>query len=197
MSAPSARGAVRAALELLRRQLGKPALDEVQPGGACRREVQGESRVRSQPAFDHRRLVCRGVVEHEIDSEFGGDLAVECLQKLLELDRAMARVHGADHLAGREIQRGVQARGAVALVVVRGALGRAGQHRQDRCGPIQSLDLRLLVHARHDRALRRIQVEPDDVTDLLHEQRVLGQLSALLAVRMQAERAPDPRHRRL
>jgi hypothetical protein len=30
-------------------------------------------------------------------------------------------------------------------------------------GAIQRLDLRLLIHAQHDRVLRRIQIQPDDV----------------------------------
>jgi hypothetical protein len=44
---------------------------------------------------------------------------------------------------------------------VGGAFGRTGQHRQDRCGAIERLDLALLIDAQHDRALGREQpVEP-------------------------------------
>ena len=69
--------------------------------------------------------------------ELGGDLSVEGLQELLELDRAVAGVQGADHLAGGEIERRVQARGAGALVVVGRALRgrRAASARSARCGP--------------------------------------------------------------
>ena len=49
--------------------------------------------------------------------------------------------------------------GALALALMFAALSR---HR---------LDLALLVDAEHDRRLRRVQVEPDDVTHLLDEQR--------------------------
>ena len=55
-------------------------------------------------------------------------------------------------------------------------LGHAGQHRQDRLGPVQRLDLRLLVHAQHQRPLRWVQVQPDDVTDLVDD---LGSLYSL------------------
>ena len=132
-----------------------------------------------------------------MDVELGRDLAVERLQELLELDRAMAAVQRADHLAGGEVQRGVEARGAGALVVVGRALGHAREHRQDRRGAIQRLDLGLLVDAEHDRALGRVEIQPDDVADLLDELRVLGELPRLLAVRLQPERLPDPVHRRL
>jgi hypothetical protein len=68
---------------------------------------------------------------------------------------------------------------------VRGARWGAGEHRQVRCGAIERLDLPLLIHAQHDRALGRVEVQPDDVVDLVDEQRVLGQLERLLAVRLQ------------
>ena len=147
--------------------------------------------------LDRRRLVGGAVVEDQVHVEVVGDLAVDGLQELLELDRAVAAVQRADHLAGRDVQRGVEAGGARALVVVGGALRGAGQHRQDRRGAIQGLDLGLLVDAEHDGALGRVEVEPDDVADLGDELRVLGELPGLLAMRLQPERPPDPLHRRL
>ena len=61
----------------------------------------------------------------------------------------------------------------------------------------ERLDLGLLIDAEHDRALGRVEIEPDDVADLVDELRVLGELPGLLAVRLQPERPPDPQHRRL
>src|SRR5437588_5114705 len=51
--------AMRAAPDLLRGQLGKPALDEVQPGAVGGREVQGEARMAQQPALDRGSLAGR------------------------------------------------------------------------------------------------------------------------------------------
>jgi hypothetical protein len=73
--------------------------------------------------------------------EIVGHLAIDRLQELLELDRAVTAVQLADDLAGGEITRGIEARGAVALVVMCGALRDAGQHRQRRCGPVERVDL--------------------------------------------------------
>jgi hypothetical protein len=56
--------------------------------------------------------------------------------------------------------RGVEARGPGPFVVVRGALGDAGEHRQDRRRGVQGLDLQLLIHAQNDGALGRVEVEP-------------------------------------
>ena len=124
-----------------------------------------------------------------------GDFAVDGLQELLELDRAVTRVQASDHLARGEVQRRVEARGAGAPIVVAGALGDARQQRQDRRGAIERLDLGLLIDAQHDGALGRVEIEPDDVVDLVDELRVLGELEGLSAMGLQPERPPDPQHR--
>ena len=58
------------------------------------------------------------------------------------------------------------------------------------------LNLCFFVDTQHDRALGRVQVQPDDVTDFLHKQRVLRQLEGLSPMRLQAKRPPDAAHRR-
>ena len=63
------------------------------------------------------------------------------------------------------------------LVVVRVPLGLAGAHGQQRLGSVERLDLRLLVDAKHQGPVGRIEVETDDVADLLHEQRIGRQLN--------------------
>ena len=68
-------------------------------------------------------------------------------------------IAGSGDLTGGDLKRGVQAGGAVALVVVGHPLRLARLHRQRRLGAIQCLDLRLLIHAQHQRALRRVQVQ--------------------------------------
>ena len=100
-------------------------------------------------------------------------------------------------LPGGQIQRGIQARGAVADVVVAGPRRGARQHREHRLGAVERLDLGLLIDAEHHRPFRRVQVEPDHVADLLDEQRILGQFPRILFVRSQSERPPHPRDHRL
>src|SRR4051794_31978228 len=96
-----------------------------------------------QPLLDGWGLVGGGVVEDQVDGQVVGDFLVDRGQELLELDRAVPRVQGADDLAGGDVECGVETGGAVALVVVGCALGGAGQHRQDRRGAVQGLDLGL------------------------------------------------------
>ncbi|SDZ20394.1 hypothetical protein SAMN05660209_05019 [Geodermatophilus africanus] len=96
---------------------------------------------------------------------------------------------------GGHLQRREQRRGAVSDVVEAGRLRVPGPDRQHRRGPLQGLQLRLFIHAEHHRLLRRMQVEPDDVTDLALQLRVGGELERLRPPGLHAEAVPDPRHR--
>ena len=118
---------------------------------------------------------------------------VDVGKELLELGGPVAVVQGPDHLAGGHVQRGEQARGAVADVVVAAAFWGSGHHRQDRLEPVERLDLGLLVDAQHDGPLRRVQVQPDDVVELvLRNSGSVGQLRSCSApVGLQPEGAPD------
>jgi hypothetical protein len=70
-------------------------------------------------------------------------------------------------------------------------LRHARHHRQDRLLAVERLDLGLLVYAENECAVGRRQIEADDVTGLVDEQRIARQLEGLRAVRPQPERRPD------
>ena len=69
------------------------------------------------------------------------------LEEVQELDVGVPVVAGIGDLAGRDLQGCEQAGGAVALVVVGLLLRKPGPQRQDRRGPVQRLDLGLLIDA--------------------------------------------------
>ena len=60
--------------------------------------------------------------------------------------------------------------------VVGDTLDVAQTHREQRLGPTESLDLRFLVNSKHDCLIRRVELEPDDVSYLLDKKRLLGSL---------------------
>lgn len=72
----------------------------------------------------------------------------------------------AQHVATGHVESGEQTGGAVPLVVESAALDLPGPHGQQRHGPVQRRNLTLLVHTQHPGAIRRVEVEADDVADL-------------------------------
>ena len=102
--------------------------------------------------FDLGPFVGGVVVHHQMQlaRRVGPGHMFEERQKLLMAVPVLAQP---GDLAGGDLQRGEQGGGAVPDVVVGALLGMAGLHRQRLLGPVQGLDLRLLVHTQHDRVL--------------------------------------------
>ncbi len=65
------------------------------------------------------------------------------------------------------------------LVIVTAALDLPRTHRRQRLGPVERLNRGLLVHAQHQGAVRRIQIQPHNIAYLLDEERIVGQLKGL------------------
>src|SRR3712207_1162953 len=79
--------------------------------------------------------------------------------------------------------------------IVRHRAGPALLKRQPRLGAVERLDLALLVGRGHERALRRLAVEGDDVAHPLDEALVARELEGSHRVRLEVMRLPDPLHR--
>ena len=150
-----------------------------------------------EPALDRRRLVGRGVVEHDVHVEVRRHGGVDQVEEAAELLGAMPRRHLRDHLPGGDVEGGVEVGGAVADVVVCLPRRHPRHQRQHRRRAVERLDLRLLVDAEHDRRLGRIEVEPDDVAHLVDELRIRRELERLDLMRLERERPPDPADRAL
>ena len=78
----------------------------------------------------------------------------------------------------------------MALVVVRHRGGAAALHRQTRLRAIKRLDLAFLVNAQHQRLVRRVHVEADDVGDFFLELGIVRHFERL-QMRLEAGLAPD------
>ena len=156
--------------------------------------MQLDTRVGKQPSV-HRGCLVRGqVVADHVDGQARLGLAVDLIQEVPEVHGPVLGGQLADDFPGGGVQRGEQVDGTVPDVVMAAPLGGSGDHRQHRRGPFQGLDLRLLIHGEDRRAFGRRQVEPDDVTDLVDEQRVRGDLEVLGPPGLQAECPPDAVH---
>lgn len=183
--------AVVAALEHPAGDLLEQAPDLVQPARIGRREVHVEARVAFQPCVHARRLVGPVVVAHHVHVEPVGHLGVDLPEERDELGGPVPAVRGADHGPVGNVHRGERARGAVPHVVMGAPLGHSWHHRQGRPGAPERLNPALLVHAQHDRAFGRVQVQSDHVMHPVREQRVVRRLEPVLRMGLEVERAPD------
>jgi hypothetical protein len=86
------------------------------------------------------------------------------------LGRTMTRHASADDGSGLHVECGKQRCRAVPLVVMGAPFGLPRAHRQDRLGSVEHLGLRLFVDAQHHIAIRRVEIQADDIAHLLDEQ---------------------------
>jgi hypothetical protein len=99
----------------------------------------------------------------------------------------MAFADPAQLLRSIHIERCEQRGGAMALIVVGHGGGAALLERQPGLGPVECLNLRLLIHAQHDGPVRRVEIQPDDLGDLSLEHRIIRDLEPLRDMRFETE----------
>ena len=119
------------------------------------------------------------VVDDQVQRQFGRRRTVDLRKELTELGGSMAPGDAAEHLAGGDVEGGIEIRGAVPPVVVGAPGDLPGPQREHRMGPVKGLDLRLLVDREHKCVVGWVQVEADDVDDLLGEVRVPTEFEGL------------------
>ena len=83
--------------------------------------------------------------------EMGGGLAIDLLEEDQELVCPMAGQTFTDDFAGRDVERGEERRGAVALIIMGHGSGAAFLQRQAWLGPVECLNLAFLVDGQHKR----------------------------------------------
>ena len=92
-------------------------------------------------------LVGSIVVENQMDFQLSVNRLVDPVEKPQELLMPVPPVTCADGNSGSHIHGRKQRRDSVALVVVRLSGWHPRSQRQNRLGPIERLDLTLLIHA--------------------------------------------------
>ncbi len=176
---------------------GEETFDHVEPGAGCRREVQLEAPMSCQPVLHGRRFVGGVIIEDQMQIEMGGRLSIDLFEESQELVCPMAWHTFADNRARCHIERGEERRGAVAFVIMGHGSGAALLQRQTGLGAIERLDLAFLVDGQHQRLLRRVEVEADDILDLFGEVGIVGDLEALHEMRLEAIFGPDALYARV
>ena len=153
-----------------------------------------EARPAREPGPHFRVLVGCVVVEHQMDIERGGDISLDVAQEREELLVAVAMLAFGHDRAGGDVQGGEQRRGAVADVVVGHPFNVAQPHGQHRLCAVQRLHLAFLIDAEHQCLIRRVEIQPHNVPDLLGEIRIRRELEVALAMRLDTKRRPHALH---
>src|SRR5881409_1614167 len=183
-----------AATNALVGQFAEPTLDQIQPRGRCRREMQVKATMFGQPALHLRMLVGPVVVQDQMNVQLRWDALIDLAQELAELDVAMPGIAGAEDRPLERVQGGKQRRCAVALVVMRHRLTTPLLERQTGLRTVQRLDLRLLVDTQDHGFVRRIEVDSDHIGQLLHKALVARELEGFHAMRLQPVSLPNALH---
>jgi len=97
--------------------------------------------------------------------------------------------------AGLGIQRSIQRKRAMAVVLETMTLGAARRERQNRVESIQSLNRGFLIDREHSRVLRRIQVQAENVGCFALKLRIVTGQITLQAVGFEASFFPHAMHR--
>ena len=121
-----------------------------------------EARTLGQPAADQLGFVGAVVVQDEVYVQFCGHVLLDGVEKAAELTGAMTTMQLAQHRAAGHVEGGEQTGGAVPFGVVGAAFDLSGAQGQQRRGAVQRLNLALLVHAQHQGAVGRVQIEADE-----------------------------------
>jgi hypothetical protein len=123
------------------------------------------------------------VIAHDqVDDQRVWDRGVNRVNELPKIQPNVATMKLRDELRGLRVQHHEERR-PVPLVVMRAAqLGPVASAAAAASGrPLESV---IFVDSEHDRVVRRIHVQPDDVTHLLDQQRIGRQLKRLAPMRL-------------
>ena len=175
----------------------EPALHLVEPRCIGRREMQMIPWPPGEPRADVRMFVRTVVVDDQMNVELRRHVGVNVLEEREKLLVAMARLALRQDLAGRDIERGEQRGRPMAEIAMGDAFDIAEPQRQDRPRALQRLNLAFLIDTEDQGGLGRIEVEPDNIADLLHKERIGRQGKAGRAMRLDAEQGEVPLHRAL
>jgi len=98
------------------------------------------------------------------------------------------------HPAGLGVERGIQRKRAMPVVLKPVALGASRRQRQNGIEPVQRLDGGLFIHTEHGSVLRRIEVQAQNIHGFTFELGIVARQVTFQTMRLETGFFPDPMH---
>ena len=128
----------------------------------------------------------REIICDNVDLLALGKAGHDLFQKSNKFRTGVTRRGLAQHLAGFGVERGVERKGAVTVVLKTVSLGSSGGERQHGIQSVQSLNGALFVDAKDSRIDWRLQIQANDISSLGFKIRVVAGHVAAKAVGLQS-----------
>ena len=150
-----------------------------------------KTRMPLEPGF-HTGMFVRAIIIHDqMKVEFGRGFAVDFLKESDELLMTMAGHAVSDHLAVEHAEGGKQGGRSMAAVIMGHCSTAAFLQGQTGLGSVKGLDLAFLVQAQNQGLLRRIQIQPHDIAQLLDKAFVTAEFKGADQMGLQVVPLPD------
>ena len=153
--------------------------------------MTNKTRAPLEPRLHVGMLVGAVVVHHQVQRDISGEFRIQAAQEFQKLLMTVARVALADDFALQNLQGSEQTGGAITLVIVSHRAQTPLLHGQSGLGAVQCLELGLLVHAKNQGLVGRIQVQPHHIGEPRQEPRITRELEVVDPVRLQIVAAPN------
>lgn len=150
-----------------------------------------EARMAGQPGLDFGMFVRRVVTQDEVQITIPRDPRIEQSREGQPLLMTVPWVTLADDFAVGDVEGRKQGRRPMAHIVMGHRLGASFLQGQARLGPIQCLDLTLLVTAQHQSVLWSVEIKADDIFELFGEFRIVRDLESPRQMRLKPVRLPN------
>jgi hypothetical protein len=102
-----------------------------------------------------------------------------------------------EYLSGDTVESGKQGGGSMSLAVVRYAFNISQPKSLQRLSSIEGLNVTFLIDAENHGFIRWVEIQPDNITNLLYEERIGRMFEMFLSVRLNPKGFPNPMYRRL
>ena len=154
-----------------------------------------KARMSLHPGLNTRMLVGSIVVDNQMQVHFWRSFRIDRFKEPDELLMPMSWHAIPYNSSIKHHHRSKKSCRAIPFVVMRHSAATPLFQRQSWLSSIQSLNLRFLVNAQHERFVRGVEIQADNIVKLLNKLLIAAQLEGLSQMRFKLMPPPDPANR--